>query len=127
MILCAVTVAVLGCGGVDAQRPGDAGGGAAGLTWYKDVLPITQAKCQGCHVQGGIAPFPLESWAQAQPHHAAMADAVAARRMPPWPANDACIALKDSRRRAAPHRDGWPDVRADLHLGQSDLERCDLG
>lgn len=44
--------------------PSDAGpdftDGGLEPTWYRDVLPIVQSSCQGCHVSGGIAPFALE-------------------------------------------------------------------
>jgi hypothetical protein len=62
----------------------------AGPTFYKDVLPLTQAQCAGCHSAGGIAPFALDTFEAAKPMAAAMASAVAARRMPPWLASDSC-------------------------------------
>ncbi|MFO0600945.1 MAG: hypothetical protein U0228_36885 [Myxococcaceae bacterium] len=61
-----------------------------GPTWYKDVLPITQVSCAGCHTTGGIAPFPLESYADAKAHAAVMANAVENKRMPPWLASKSC-------------------------------------
>ncbi len=55
-------------------------------TWHADVAPILVARCAGCHVEGGIAPFALDSQASA----AAMADAasaaVQAGTMPPFDA-----------------------------------------
>ncbi|MCC6336290.1 MAG: hypothetical protein IT380_20175 [Myxococcales bacterium] len=69
---------------------GGGGGGANGPTWYKDVLPIARAQCQSCHSAGGIAPFALETYAQAKPMAAAMANAVAQRRMPPWMPDPSC-------------------------------------
>lgn len=67
-------------------------------TWSGDVLPIVQARCQGCHMTGGIAPFSLESYAQAVPHVAGVAAMVESRAMPPWKADDSCQPLKESRR-----------------------------
>src|SRR5690349_9723934 len=32
-------------------------------TWYRDVQPIVITKCQGCHVDGGIGPFPMLDYA----------------------------------------------------------------
>lgn len=69
----------------------------AGMTYYKDVLPITQTACQGCHVQGGIGPFPLSTYTDAQKNHAGMSAAVQARRMPPWMPADNCQKFKDAR------------------------------
>jgi hypothetical protein len=67
-------------------------------TWSRDVLPVVQLRCQGCHTAGGIAPFSLETYADAAPHAAAIASLVESRTMPPWKADDACQPLKDSRR-----------------------------
>lgn len=68
----------------------DGGGNANAPTWYKDVLPITQVSCAGCHVTGGIGPFSLDSYEAARPMAAAMANAVENKRMPPWPASATC-------------------------------------
>ncbi len=86
-------------GGGGAATGGGAGGGSAsGPTWYKDVLPVVQARCLGCHVNGGIAPFPLDSYAAASAMSGAMADAVVNKRMPPWLADESCAGpYRDSR------------------------------
>lgn len=81
-------------GGAGGNGGGSAAGGGTGTptgpTWYKDVLPIVQTRCLGCHVNGGIAPFPLDSYASASAMAGAMANAVTARRMPPWLADETC-------------------------------------
>ncbi len=69
-----------------------------GPTWYRDVLPIVQENCQGCHLDGGIAPFALDSWESAAPMHLSIAHAVSTRQMPPWMASDSCMPFKHSRR-----------------------------
>lgn len=69
---------------------GAGGGGGNGLTYYKDVLPITQVACNGCHTTGGIGPFPLDTYEAARPRSVLMADAVKNKRMPPWPAAKDC-------------------------------------
>jgi hypothetical protein len=72
---------------------------APGPTWNHDVQPLVAEHCQGCHTQGGIAPFALDSYAQARPQAFALAAAVASRKMPPWmPEEDGCVPLRDSRR-----------------------------
>jgi hypothetical protein len=91
-------ILLLACGRPEGSGGPDAASSASGLTWYRDVLPIAQKNCQGCHVAGGLAPFPLTEYQDAFVWHAAMADAVAARRMPPWLADESCVALKNSRR-----------------------------
>jgi hypothetical protein len=63
---------------------------SVGPTYYKDVLPITQVSCNGCHVAGGIAPFALDSYEAAKLKAPLMSDAVTNRRMPPWLASKGC-------------------------------------
>jgi Copper type II ascorbate-dependent monooxygenase, C-terminal domain len=58
---------------------------AAAPSFQRDVAPILREKCTGCHQMGGIAPFPLETAKQAQKWADAIAGAVKARIMPPWP------------------------------------------
>lgn len=53
-------------------------------TWNAEVAPIVAEHCGSCHVAGGIAPFPLESYADAAPMAASLAAAVEAGTMPPW-------------------------------------------
>lgn len=54
------------------------------VTFHKDVLPVLQAKCQGCHRPGEAAPFSLLSYKEARPWAKAMREAVLSKRMPPW-------------------------------------------
>jgi hypothetical protein len=66
-------------------------------TWNTDVQPLVSAHCTGCHMQGGIAPFALETYADAKPQAIAIGAAVSAKTMPPWmPASD-CMPIKNSR------------------------------
>jgi hypothetical protein len=53
-------------------------------TFYKDVVPILQNKCQSCHRSGESAPMPLVTYEQTRPWAAKIADAVEMRMMPPW-------------------------------------------
>src|SRR5712692_5357784 len=57
---------------------------AAPVTFHKDVEPILQAHCQGCHRPGEIGPMPLLNYDQARPWAKAIRNAVLARKMPPW-------------------------------------------
>src|SRR6202049_1004900 len=54
------------------------------ITFNKDVLPILQKNCQGCHRPGQIAPMSLLSYQSTRPWAKAMKAAVASRKMPPW-------------------------------------------
>ena len=60
------------------------------VTYHRDVLPITQTHCNGCHTAGGIATSALDSYESAKGAAGLMADAVQNRRMPPWPASPDC-------------------------------------
>src|ERR1700691_1945767 len=57
---------------------------AAPDTFNKDVLPILQKHCQGCHRPGEIAPFSLLSYTDARPWAKAMKAAAVTEKMPPW-------------------------------------------
>src|SRR5882724_8854463 len=53
-------------------------------TFSKDVAPILQARCQGCHRPGEAAPMSLLSYQEARPWAAAIKEAVVLKKMPPW-------------------------------------------
>jgi hypothetical protein len=69
----------------------------APATWHKDVAPLLQEKCGTCHVEGGIAPFPLQTYADAVAHRDAIKASVQARTMPPWPPSPDCSTYKQDR------------------------------
>jgi hypothetical protein len=90
----------------DASGAGGAGGGLADaspgydvgpVTYYKDVLPILQSHCQMCHTAGGIAPFALETYADAQQTAALMAAQTSQSTMPPWMPAAGCGDFRDAR------------------------------
>src|ERR1700720_2074942 len=53
-------------------------------TFYKDIVPILQDKCQSCHRSGEAAPMPLVTYEQTRPWATKLAAAVAMKMMPPW-------------------------------------------
>jgi hypothetical protein len=55
-------------------------------TFYRDISPILQTRCQGCHSPGRIAPFNLVTFADAEAVVTEMAASTLARKMPPWSA-----------------------------------------
>jgi len=57
---------------------------AAGPTFTKDVQPIVQEKCQGCHRPGEIGPMAFMSYEQVRPWAKAIKTDVITRKMPPW-------------------------------------------
>src|SRR5690242_3809771 len=58
-------------------------------TFYKDVLPILQSRCQSCHRAGEMA-MPLSTYAQVKPFAAAIRDVTRGKAMPPWFADPCC-------------------------------------
>ncbi|MCS7073167.1 MAG: cytochrome c, partial [Bacteroidia bacterium] len=63
------------CTAVSAQTP----------TWSEDVASIVYSKCSSCHHTGGIAPFSLMNYQEAQDNALGILNAVSSRYMPPWP------------------------------------------
>jgi Copper type II ascorbate-dependent monooxygenase, C-terminal domain len=59
-------------------------------TFYKDVLPILEQRCQSCHRAGEMAPMPLETYAQVRPYAAAIRKVTQEKTMPPWFADPCC-------------------------------------
>jgi len=53
-------------------------------TYYGEVLPLLQRRCQVCHRNGGIAPMAFETYEQARRYSAAIRVATQNRSMPPW-------------------------------------------
>ena len=62
-------------------------------TFYRDVLPILQEKCQSCHRPGGanimgmVAPMAFTAYDEVRPWSRSIARQVKARSMPPWHAS----------------------------------------
>ncbi len=54
------------------------------VTFYQDVLPILQRRCQGCHRPGEPAPMPLLTYETVRPWGKAIRQAVLRGTMPPW-------------------------------------------
>ncbi|WP_170319733.1 hypothetical protein [Polyangium spumosum] len=68
-------------------------------TYAEDVAPILMKNCANCHVEGGIAPFPLLTFEQASPLAGLIADRTTAREMPPFNPNNCghCNKFQDAR------------------------------
>lgn len=67
------------------------------LSYYRDVKPIIDSNCVGCHTDGGIGPFVLTSYAAVKAETGKIATEVHERRMPPWPPALDCTDYHDSR------------------------------
>ena len=90
-----------------------------GLTWYKDIKPITDRNCTGCHTDGGIGGFPLETYAEVSALSAQVRQAVESGSMPPWlPAPDCRDFLGE--RRLTPAHIGAIGVWIDAAMPEGD-------
>lgn len=83
--------ALCGCGGSESTASEDT------PSYVRDIQPLVATKCSGCHVEGGIAPFPLTTYEQVTAMKDAVRYAVSARIMPPWLAAEGCADYSGSR------------------------------
>jgi Flp pilus assembly protein TadD len=65
-----------------AARPTNAG---SEVTFTRDVAPIVFSRCAPCHRPGEVGPFSLITYEDVKRRARQIADATAARVMPPWP------------------------------------------
>jgi hypothetical protein len=54
------------------------------ITFNKDIAPIFQRSCQGCHHAGTSAPMSLVTYNETRPWAKSIKERVATRDMPPW-------------------------------------------
>ena len=54
------------------------------ITFYKDVLPVLQNNCQGCHRPGEAAPVSFLTYKETRPWAKSIKESVRTRKMPPW-------------------------------------------
>ena len=59
-------------------------------TFYRDVQPILQEKCNRCHEPGGVGPFPLTTYEDAYAQRELVRASVVNRTMPPFLAASCC-------------------------------------
>src|SRR5579884_3731162 len=64
-----------------------ASGATPGITFYRDVLPILQKRCQTCHRPGEIGAGSFLTYESTRPWARAIKEKVLTRAMPPWFAN----------------------------------------
>ena len=62
-------------------------GAPPAVEFNKDVLPVLQRNCQGCHRPGQIAPMSFLTYESTRPWAKAMKAAVLSKKMPPWGAD----------------------------------------
>ncbi len=83
-------LALVGCATSASTKTTDSADTADTPTWSDDVRPIMASRCTTCHTTGGAAPFPLETWQDAEPLAEVLLSAVESGSMPPWSADPDC-------------------------------------
>jgi peroxiredoxin len=68
------------------------------VTYARDVAPILQASCQGCHRPGEVGPFSLLTYEDARSWAGLIKDYTHRRAMPPWKPADGFGEFRDVRR-----------------------------
>jgi hypothetical protein len=85
------------------------------VTFYRNVLPILQDRCQECHRSGQMAPMAFSTYQQTRPWAKAIREAVLTRKMPPWFADPCCGNFANDRSLTASERETlmrWADSGA---------------
>jgi len=67
------------------------------VTYYRDVAPILQSRCQECHRPGQVGPFSLMTYKQAVNWGHDIKDYTASGDMPPWKISEG-ISFRNDRR-----------------------------
>ncbi len=91
---------------------------AAQPTYTKEVSRILQAKCQTCHREGDIAPYPLKTYEDAVTYAADIQRVIEQRLMPPWKPVEGHGSFRDSYALTVEEREtllSW--IRSDTPLG----------
>ncbi len=70
---------------------------AGAYTYQADARAIIEEKCVNCHEEGGIAPFPLDTYDRVKSVRAAAVFAVENGSMPPWHPTEGYTGFADAR------------------------------
>ena len=54
------------------------------ISYAKDVAPVLQAKCVVCHTEGGMGPFPMDSYQTVKTMAPMIRESLRTKRMPPF-------------------------------------------
>jgi hypothetical protein len=68
------------------------------ITFYRDVLPILQRRCQVCHRPGEAAPMAFLTYKDVRPWAKAIREALLTKKMPPWFADPQYGQFRNDRR-----------------------------
>src|SRR4051812_23631091 len=92
-------LALAACSGREAASPPPLEPARRDPTYERDIAPIIASSCKSCHVAGGIAPFPLQTFEDAAARADQIAVAVIRRTMPPFGVDNSgqCNLYRDAR------------------------------
>lgn len=68
------------------------------VTYHRQIEPLIQTNCQGCHRPGEVAPFALTSYEETASRAQMIAEVTSSRRMPPWMAENSYRDFHGERR-----------------------------
>ena len=68
------------------------------VTWHRDVRPLADQHCSGCHADGQVAGFGFDDSTTVQALGPTLVDSVLERRMPPYGFDQDCRETTDSLR-----------------------------
>jgi mono/diheme cytochrome c family protein len=74
-------------GGAPAPDRAPAPATTGRVTYHRDVAPVLQKRCQGCHRPGEAAPMSFLAYGEVRPWAKAIRAAVLQKKMPPWGAD----------------------------------------
>jgi len=99
-------------------------GVGAKISYVKDVAPILEAKCVGCHQEGGIGPFAMSSYAMVKGFSPMIREVLRTDRMPPYNADPHVGKFSDSKNMTAAEIKtlvGWIEAGAERGGGVDPL------
>jgi peroxiredoxin len=96
------------------------------ISYAKEIAPLLEQKCVGCHSPGNIGPFAMSSYRKVKSMADMIHEVVLARRMPPWDAdphygkfaNDRSLTVAETRLLL-----GWIEQGAPRGEGDDPLEK----
>jgi hypothetical protein len=92
------------CDGGSSNPPGPDGSVPGQVTYWADVAPLVRRECLGCHVEGGIGPFRLDSYEAIRERADEVVEATASGYMPPWMPDADCRSFEHERGLTADER-----------------------
>jgi hypothetical protein len=84
---CSLLICIAFACGLNAQE----------IIYYKDIAPLIETKCAGCHKPGDSGPFSLLTYEDVAKRASFIKDVVQSRYMPPWKADSHYVSFANER------------------------------